>query len=89
VAGEQLQRHCRVCRLVLLPGEATVFSAFGKPLFAVHRNGCAEIIRGGVRTVGKISLVGAELILRARAPKVLEGVKALAAVAGKIKGQMP
>lgn len=54
-----------------------LFKGLGRALFAVHEERCVHVVRGAVQTSGRLALVGAELIMQSRAPKLLEGLKAL------------
>lgn len=72
---------CKVCRLSIDPANRTVMAAFGRPLFVVHREPCSRVVHGGVVAVGRVALAGANMVLKARAPKafaLLEGVRAVA-----------
>lgn len=69
---------CRVCRRSVPHHNRAVMGAFGKALFVVHAQPCAVVVQGGVATIGRVVLTGANLVLKARAPKafaLLQGVR--------------
>jgi hypothetical protein len=87
VAAGELQRLsvCLVCRRQIPLGQGVLFKGFRRSLFAVHQGGCAEVVRGAMQTAGKVTLAGAEMVMAARAPKLLAGLNALRAALTKLR----
>lgn len=46
-----------------------MMGAFGRPLFVVHRHGCADMVRKAANTGTALALQGAHALLSSRAPR--------------------
>lgn len=73
-----MEAVCKVCRRTIAPGDGALFQAFGRPLFVVHRS-CAQVVHGGMRTIGQMVFHGARTVMTTRAPKALAVLDALGA----------
>lgn len=67
---------CPVCRKAVELGDGTLLRLGERDLAVVHREPCAQVIRSGVTTVGKMLLTGAEIALAKRAPRMHTALQA-------------
>ncbi len=69
---------CKLCRRELAVSDhITTFAAFGRTLFTVHTDPCAQILRDAGGLVGGIALKGAHSYLAVKNPKVLTVINRL------------
>ncbi len=80
---------CVVCRRPIALGTGVLFRGFRRNLFAVHSENCAPIVQGAMQTAGRVTVVGVEMMLAAKAPKFLAGLQALRAALGKLREVPP
>ena len=69
-----MQSRCPLCRVDLQPGQGVLLKAGRKPLALVHAD-CAAIAQQGVALFGKLALMASGMILKARAPDVMNALQ--------------
>jgi hypothetical protein len=60
-------------------------AAFGRQMFVVCRTPCSAVVQGGAATLGRMALMGAQLVLQSRAPRAFAALQGVRSAVRKIE----